>query len=125
MKMKVYRIEHSESGHGPYTAKVLNDELDNLLLDMKISHCSSNHPSLLEDFHHSFHKFVNENGMPPMNKILFGFESEKKMKEWFGKYLSDLIHSGEFQVVSIEVEKYLFGRSGKQLLFIDPRKNNN
>lgn len=88
--MLVYRFEHPDDGHGPYTSKHANDTL----WDMKLEHSQwyYEHPSPKIDLKHDIQP-----------EECCGMNSLKSLERWFAGYLVALKDSG-FELLTYEVQ---------------------
>jgi hypothetical protein len=100
----VYRVQNTES-IGPYIG---NGAFGDWYWKMLDHHCDHNHPNRRED------GFLD---LGFTTKHVFGFDSIDKLKWWFDEYLIHLIYAG-FIIAKYEVDDYILGDSGKQVIFI-------
>lgn len=101
----VYRIQHKTKNVGPYTDFEL--QTSDWFSNMHSKHQTLNHPNLWED---KLGDYANSD-------YVCGFNSLKALKSWFKGFLKKLINS-DFIVAKYEVEDYVEGISGKQIMFI-------
>ncbi len=97
--MTVYRVEHWESGRGPYSQC-----LGWVLNDICASHAGPAHPSTSED------------GLSTCKPC--GFLSLETLRRWFKGWMRKLRAAG-FVIIKLEVppDAVFVGKSGKQVVF--------
>ena len=108
--MLVYRIEHPETGCGPYNSVSIEDmNADDLSFIDRMSDQHSddyhNHPVMGYDF-----KTAQLRG-----DVLCACPSLDSLKKWFNRWMTKLRWVG-FKVYEIEVTKCEMSISGKQIL---------
>lgn len=101
----VYRVQHNAENIGPYTGGHSADE--EWWEKMTTYHADFHHPNLRED---DLTIYCN-------SEYVCAFDSLDKLKSWFDGYLFNLIDAG-FIIAEYEVDDYIIGISGKQVVFI-------
>lgn len=111
--MYIYRIEHKESGYGPYNPDHYT-VTDDRIYYMGKSHLDDDHPSVRLDCHYNAKK-----GYAPSDYYC-GFRSMKDLDAWFNGWL-DILHNNNFHLVMYSIEaKYVF-LGKKQVSFVKER----
>lgn len=110
--MIVYRVEHPESGLGPYHHEDLEIQRG---LDRRYERCPKKNPLRGDDFYDVPGFNCNNHG-----HYLSGFLSEKDMKEWFGRYFMKKMLSRGFVVNTYEINsnRVVVSCSKKQVVFL-------
>lgn len=105
--MFIYRIEHKITGFGPYNSTLNNDNVGSILRE-RHNICWGEHakwPAGIQDF-------------PNIEKeYLFGFDSLKKLIDWFEKDFNLLSSDYFITIYNIEEENIIKGKSKKQIIF--------
>lgn len=102
----VYRVQHSTENIGPYVSSKIKWSIE-WYSEMMSHHSNICHPNLREDNLSEYRD----------SDYVCGFNSLDKLKSWFDGYLFNLIDAG-FIIAEYEVEDYITGISGKQVVFI-------
>lgn len=95
--MYIYRIEHPQTGDGPY-GESLNDLklADTSLCKMGWEHCDYNHPGMWEEF--------NKYGVDSPRDYYCGFDTIENLKDWFDGWL-ECLHTNGFEVRIYSISK--------------------
>jgi len=102
----VFRVQHKEQNVGPYVGGKISWDVE-WYSRMMGHHANYSHPNLRED---DLSVYSN-------SEYVCGFDSLDKLKSWFDGYLLNLIDAG-FIIAEYQVEGYIIGISGKQVVFI-------
>jgi hypothetical protein len=102
--MYVYRIEHPNTGDGPYGESLDDIKLqDRRLLDMGCQHCDRNHPGMWEEF--------SKTGIDSPRNYYCGFDTIENLKDWFDTWLEILHNNGfELRIYSISKMDCMIGK---------------
>lgn len=112
---EVYRLETkcggNKIGNGVYINRCITLLQNHWYLDMLDEHQNPlSHPNIYVDE-------IIPLGQSPSSKMYCGFPSLELLKEWFGKYLDNLL-SIDYVIVKYVVSEHpLIGNSRKQLMF--------
>lgn len=99
----VYRVQNANN-IGPYQSGARGD----WYWEMLEKHRHYTYPNASED---------NLWELGCTNNHIFGFSSLDKLHSWFDEYLVHLVFNN-FIIAKYEVEEYIEGESGKQVVFI-------
>lgn len=110
--MFVYRIEHRETGLGPYRF----EDAHRVIAKMSEEHGNQRtHPAWCFDFPSEYGMIVSQNW-------LSGFACLEDLYHWFAGYVKELFGlSFHIQTYEVENENVLYGKSGMQLVFKNPK----
>lgn len=106
--MIVYRVEHKETGEGPYRG------LHNIKA-IYTAHNDDAHPTIWEDVWDSREVMV---ALIDLGEALCGFRSLKDLRKWFKGFLR-LLKKHDFVIRAYETETYAVGK--KQVYFVPKR----
>jgi hypothetical protein len=122
--MNVYRLEHPDSGLGPYHHTFTDERRDRLneIIDEYECFFEENAPSIFNDILQDGdipddgYSAYWPNAIGPNDEILTGCPTLQKLEDWFGGHFEMLLEMG-FKVYELQVTDYIMGTSGKQLAF--------
>lgn len=106
--MIVYRVEHKETGKGPYRGLQSVNAICT-------AHCASSHPTLWEEIWDSRELMVT---LADYETGLCGFRSLRDLRKWFKGFLR-LLKKHNFVIRAYETETYAVGK--KQVFFVPER----
>lgn len=101
--MKIYRLEYRNIGC--YT--VFNYTYLNFFRKMVDEHCSTDYPTVFEDF----------SSIPDLHSYFCACPSAESFYKWFDGYWDNWKRCKLAKVLILEVEDSIVGKSGKQCVF--------
>lgn len=114
--MIVYRLQHKESGKGPYThLSSINVHLDEVCGAMNARNCPEpSNDKVLTDNYRERYGFTYDLSSSILSAFVFGFSDTAQLKKWFGspgimKLL--LYHGFEVVVKDVAVDSVVIGDS--------------
>ncbi len=112
--MLVYRIEHPDTGMGPYSRYEGDNSMNELGQELCDTHAvSSEHPSPWDDGLQAF--FLKHCSGSKCNAF-FGCADPESLYTWFKPFWTRLMQLG-YQMEVYRVKQYKVSKSGKQIAF--------
>lgn len=117
MLAKIYRIEHSIDGYGPYSVCVgRTAELNFFARDVVDSHATDWHKVIYSDVCAEYAELTRWG-----SGWHCGFDSLEKLHAWFNGILDELKNAGYLiKVYKLPISSVIYTQSGRQVLFEKP-----
>lgn len=113
--MKIYRVEHKESGLGPYRHRVNDQRWIELDWDRYNRCCSANHCPAP---HHESRNIKSIFDGGRYKDWYFGFQSVDQIKKWFGRKVLRALKRDNFVIAVYEIDEEHIESSEFQSTFI-------